>query len=89
MARIHFTSHLQRYVDCPTREVEASTLGPALQSVFADNQRLAGYIFDDQQQLRKNIAVFIDGRLLQDREQLSDPLRPDSDVYVLQALSGG
>jgi hypothetical protein len=33
--------------------------------------------------------VFIDGLRLRDRERLGDPLNADSQVYVVQALSGG
>jgi hypothetical protein len=33
--------------------------------------------------------IFVDDRPLADRQRLSDPLRPDSQVFVMQALSGG
>jgi molybdopterin synthase sulfur carrier subunit len=33
--------------------------------------------------------VFIDGNQIEDRERLSDPVAPSSEVYVMQALSGG
>ena len=89
MAEIIFTSHLKRYLPCASQQVEAATLGEALQQVLADNRQLAGYIVDDQQRLRKNIAVFIDGQMLSDRVRLSDRLQQDSRVYVMQALSGG
>lgn len=89
MAEIIFTSHLNRYLSCASQQVDAATLAEALQQVLADNQQLAGYIVDDQQRLRKNIAVFVDGQMLSDRVRLSDRLRPDSRVYVMQALSGG
>jgi sulfur-carrier protein len=46
-------------------------------------------VLDDQGHLRANVVVFIDGRRSTDRVTLSDPLRADSRVYVLQALSGG
>lgn len=89
MVEVIFTSHLQRYVPCESQRVEASTLAQALQQVLANNKALAAYILDDQQRLRRNIAVFIDGRMLNDRESLSDRLRPDSRIHIMQALSGG
>jgi hypothetical protein len=89
MATISFTSHLQRYLDCPSLSVSAGTLREALSQAFAGNARLAGYILDDQQRLRKNIAIFIDGQQIQDRRHLSDRLKPQSEIYILQALSGG
>jgi hypothetical protein len=89
MATLSFTSHLQRYLDCPPLTVSAGTVREALTEAFAGNARLAGYILDDQQRLRKNIAIFVDGQQIRDRHHLSDTLAPDSEVYILQALSGG
>ncbi len=89
MATLTFTRHLDRYLDCPPRSVEASTVAEALERAFDDNRRLAGYILDDQHRLRKNIAIFVDGQMIRDRRHLSDSLAPDSRIYVLQALSGG
>jgi hypothetical protein len=34
-------------------------------------------------------VVFIDGELVRDRDSLTDPVKPDSTVDVIQALSGG
>jgi sulfur carrier protein ThiS len=39
--------------------------------------------------LRKHIAVFVDGKMVADREGLSDPVNQDSEIYIMQALSGG
>ena len=61
----------------------------ALESVFRSNERLRGYVLDDQLALRRHMAVVVDGRPLRDRVRLSDPVSPSSAIYVLQALSGG
>ena len=50
---------------------------------------LRGYVLDDQGHLRMNVVVFIDGKRSHDRVLLDDALRSDSQVHVLQALSGG
>lgn len=89
MARVSFTTHLEKFVDCPPREVAGATVREALDSVFADNPRLRGYVLDDQSALRKHIVAFIDGKVISDRDKLSDPVGPASEIYVLQALSGG
>lgn len=89
MITVTFTPNLQRHVASPPRELQADTLADALHQIFAENPTLTGYILDDQHRLRKNIAVFIDGTMIQDRNTLSDSLQPSSDVQVLQALSGG
>lgn len=89
MVTVTFTPNLQRHVSSPPREVNATTVSEALHQIFAVNEMLAGYILDDQHRLRKNIAIFVDGAMIQDRHTLTDPLQPTSDVQVLQALSGG
>lgn len=89
MVRITFTKNLQRYVDCPAQLVRASTVYEALHTVFDANRLLAEYILDEQGRLRKHIAVFVDGRLVNDRIRLSDAVSDDSEIYVMQALSGG
>jgi hypothetical protein len=88
MARITFTPQLRRFVETPEFDTDATTLQAALDDVFAAHPRLRGYVLDDQGELRANVVIFIDGRRSSDR-RLADPLRADSRVYVLQALSGG
>ncbi len=85
MAQIIFTQQLARFLPVPTLETEAGTLRAALDGAFAANPRLGGYVLDEQGRLRANVVVFIDGK----RGELDEPLRQDSKIYVLQALSGG
>lgn len=89
MARIVFTSHLERYLDCVPREIEANSVASALQQVFDDNPRLRSYILDDQGVLRQHITIFVNGQVIRDRKLLSDPVGKGEEIYVLQALSGG
>jgi hypothetical protein len=60
-----------------------------LDTVFEDNPMLRSYIVDDQGRLRKHVVVFVDGELIEDRDGMSDPVEPASDLMVMQALSGG
>lgn len=89
MPRIAFTPQLRRFTETPEVDTPAATLRQALEAAFAVNPRLRGYVLDDQGHLRPNVVVFIDGRRCAERVMLADPLRPDSRVHVLQALSGG
>lgn len=89
MADVSFTPNLQRHVECPRREAPGTTVREVLDRVFADNPRLRGYVVDERGALRKHMSVFVDGRQIRDREQLSDPVEPRSEIYVMQALSGG
>jgi molybdopterin synthase sulfur carrier subunit len=89
MAHIAFTPQLRRFTETPEVDSAAITLRAALEDAFAANPKLRGYVLDDQGHLRANVVVFIDGRRSSDRVALADPLRADSRVHVLQALSGG
>ena len=89
MAYVRFTPTLQRHVACADARVDASTVRDALDAVFATTPALKSYLVDEQGALRKHVTVFVDGAAVRDRTRLSDVLQPDSDIDVLQALSGG
>lgn len=89
MATVLFTQQLRRFTETPEIDTNAETLRAALEEAFAANAQLRGYILDEQGHLRKNVAIFIDGRRIRDHVSLNDTLSPCSTVHVLQALSGG
>jgi molybdopterin synthase sulfur carrier subunit len=89
MARLIFTQQLARFTSVPQVDTGADRLRAGLDSAFDLNPLLRGYVLDEQGHLRENVVVFIDGRRSTDRVRLDDPLRPDSTVHILQALSGG
>ena len=89
MPTVHFTSHLSNFLDCPAVEVTGDTVRTALEIVFSQNPRVRSYVLDDQGQVRRHVNVFIDGTLIVDRVHLSDPLGESSEIFVMQALSGG
>jgi hypothetical protein len=90
MARIEFTSQLAQHVECPSgQSVNASSLSDALDCVFAEYPKLRGYVLDEQGAIRQHIAVFIDGEMLDRRDRLDVPVGDQSEIFVMQALSGG
>jgi hypothetical protein len=89
MPTVRFTTNIQRHVACPTREVGGATVRDVLEQYFAGNEQARSYVFDDQGRLRQHMAAFIDGRQVQDRDQLSDAVSSDAVIDVVQALSGG
>jgi sulfur-carrier protein len=89
MARVTFTTNLRRHVDCPIVEAQGRTVREVLEVVFASNERLRAYVLDDQAALRKHMTVLVDGQRLRDLEKLSDAVNPKTEIYILQALSGG
>jgi len=89
MPNVVFTPHLKRHLDYEDQSVSAETVRESLDIVFNENSRLRGYILDDQSRLRQHVVIFIDGETIQDRDGLSDSVGPSSEIYVMQALSGG
>lgn len=89
MPVVAFTPNLRRHVECPTVEVSGKTVREVLDRVFDGNPRLRGYVLDEQGVLRKHMVVFVDGQQIVDRRDLSDPVDAKSQLYVMQALSGG
>jgi sulfur-carrier protein len=89
MPRVTFTPHLQRFLDAPPVEVAGGTVRDVLESVFAANPRLRGYLVDERGQIRKHVTIFVGDRPITDRHTLSDTVDADTEIYVMQALSGG
>lgn len=89
MAVVSFTANLQRHVPCPDVEAPGETVREVLDHVFAERPRLRGYVVDERGVLRKHMVVFVDGVQIVDRASLGDPVGPSSEIYVMQALSGG
>ena len=80
---------MQRFLAAPPTEVEGATVGEALAAVFAMRPGLRGYVLDDQGAVRRHVAIYVGGEPLRDRIGLSDPVEPNDEIHVLQALTGG
>jgi len=90
MPQVKFTYALKRFF--PTlREMPAE--GTSFREVFDELDRqypgLSTYVLDEQGRLRKHVNIFIDGKMIRDRTTLSDPFSGTSEIYIMQALSGG
>jgi molybdopterin converting factor small subunit len=71
-----------------TREVEAT--GATLAAVLAELDRqfpgIRFRIIDEQERMRRHVRFFVNGDQVFD---LAQPLGPDDEVVIVQALSGG
>lgn len=88
MPTVHFTSHLRHVAPPEPVAAAGATVAEVLADVFARHPAVRGYVLDDQDRIRVHIAVFVDGLHVR-RDILAAPVAPDSEVYILQALSGG
>jgi len=89
MPRVSFPQVLQRHVACPPVDVDGATVRAALAAAFGVYPTVEGYLLDEAGALRPHVTVFVDGVAVADRRDLRTPVRPDSRIDVLQALSGG
>jgi hypothetical protein len=89
VARVAFTANLQRHLACPVQVAPGADVRAVLDHVFALHPRLRSYVLDDQDRLRRHVAVYVNDARIIDRDRLSDPVGENDDVFVLQALTGG
>ena len=69
--------------------VPGSSVRAVLDAVFATQPRLRSYILDDQDRVRRHVAIYVNGDRIADRDRLGDPVDEADEVFVFQALSGG
>ncbi len=86
---VEFAASLQRHQACAPQRVAPGCLRDVLEAALAGAPALAGYVFDDQRQVRKHVAVFVNGQMVKDRQRLDLALAGGDRVVVLQALTGG
>ena len=90
MATIKFTQALKRfYPTLDSLNIEADRVDIVLEKIEEKYPGINSYILDDQGRLRKHVNIFVDGQMILDRDQQSDILTSNSEVYIMQALSGG
>ena len=89
MVTLKFTENLQRHVDSSPIVVEGRTLREVLKAAFVQRPEMRSYVVDDQFALRKHMNIFINQELIQDRMQQTDRVPDGSEIFVMQALSGG
>ena len=89
MPTVTFAPALTRHVACPPQEVQAPTVRAALEAAFAAAPGLKGYVLDEQGGVRKHVALFVNGDMLQREGALDRGLERGDRVMVIQALTGG
>jgi len=90
MAIVKFTANLKRfYPDIQPTEVKSETVSTVLNEIEALHSGIKDYIVDEAGVLRQHVNIFIGNELIKDREKLSDKVKVDDEIYIMQALSGG
>jgi molybdopterin converting factor small subunit len=90
MAKVVLTTNLRKYTAGVTKvEATGATVSELLLDLEQQLPGLRAYVVNETGALRRHVNLFVDGEPVADRAGLQDPLRADSVVHILQALSGG
>ena len=66
-------------------EIAGATVSDALAALFANEPGLKNHILDERGEIRPHVSIFVDGH----RARLETEVRDDSELRVLNAVSGG
>lgn len=89
MVTVEFAASLRRHVECAPQNVAAGSLRVVLDAALAAAPALRHYVLDDQGNIRKHVAVFVNNTMVLNRQNLTQPLASGDRVLVIQALTGG
>jgi molybdopterin synthase sulfur carrier subunit len=89
MPVVFFTRHLRAVAPSEPIACIGDTLRAALDDALRQHERLRGYVLDEQGRIRKHVAIFLDNQHLAGPDILDAPVKAESEIYVMQALSGG
>ncbi len=90
MPTVNFTYALKRfYPDLKPLELSVDKVSEVITEIDKEFPGIESYLVDELGRLRKHVNIFVDGNLIKDREKLSDSISENSEVYIMQALSGG
>lgn len=89
MATLAFTALLRSVAPKGELSVNGANVCDALDGVFSEFPGLKSYVLNDRGQLRKHVCVFVDGDRMTGPDALSAPISESSEIFVMQALSGG
>lgn len=92
MATVRFTRHLLTFfpdLQVDGEQVPGVTVREVVEALDARFPGMAGYLVDDAYRLRRHVNIFRDGGMLRDRLGLTDPVSDHTELFIVQALSGG
>ena len=89
MVTVEFAASLRRHVECAPQYVAAGSLRDVLEAALTAAPELRHYVLDDQNNIRKHVAVFVNNTMVLDRQNLTQTLASGDRVLVIQALTGG
>lgn len=84
--KVWIPSALQSYTKSSRAEATGSTLDEVLHDLDRQYPGIRFRIIDEQGQVRRHMRIFVGGLSM---SALAVPIRPNDEVVIIQALSGG
>lgn len=90
MVQVNFTSHLEVFFpSLKPQNLMVDNLKELMEKLNQLYPGLISYLLEDNGDIRKHVNVFLDGVLIENKSNLNISLKEVSEVFILQALSGG
>ncbi len=90
MVQVNFTSHLEVFFPTlKSQQIIAVTLSELFFKLNQLYPGLSSYLLEDNGVIRKHVNVFLDGVLVENKSNLNVSIVEVSEIFILQALSGG
>lgn len=84
--RVQIPSALHSYTQSSRAEADGATLDAVLADLDRQYPGIRFRLIDEQQRVRRHIRIFVNGV---SAEALALAMRPDDEIVIVQALSGG
>ena len=84
--KISMASPLHSYTGASTLEAHGTNLAELLEDLEHRFPGIRFRMIDEQDRIRRHLRIFVNDAQVFD---LVHPLRPDDEVHIVQALSGG
>jgi len=90
MATVQFTKALKRFFPkLEPLQVSANTVIDLITQIETHYPGMKNYLLDNTGAVREHVNIFIGEEKIKDLHKLSDQLKDEDEVFILQALSGG
>ena len=87
---VRFPPHLRRFIDVPEQVISRqSNIRAILDEIEIEYPGVRNYLLHENGKVRQHVNFFLDDRIIQDRDTLTDDLSDVKELVIFQALSGG
>lgn len=91
MVTIRFTGPLKNaFPDLVTGEsVEGATIAEVLAALDQRHPGFSAFLLNEEGALRPQVSIFVGQNRITDPAQLTDPISPESRIYIMHLGTGG